>query len=58
MSVVAAVGFGGLFVTTHLASTVDVIWAVLLQRIAAVALLSPLMLARRRLALKGGKSGC
>ncbi|MHB8688334.1 MAG: DMT family transporter [Candidatus Dormibacteria bacterium] len=47
LAAVAAVGFGGLFVTIHLASSADVIWAVLLQRIAAVALLGMFVLVRR-----------
>jgi drug/metabolite transporter (DMT)-like permease len=47
LAVVAAVGFGGLFVTIHLASATDVIWAVALQRVAAVAILGTVVLVLR-----------
>jgi drug/metabolite transporter (DMT)-like permease len=48
LAVVAALGFGTLFITFHLASTADVIWGVVLQRIAVMAILGAFVLVRRR----------
>ncbi len=47
LAAMAAVAFGGLFLTIHLASQTDVVWAVFIQRIAAVVLLGAVVLVRR-----------
>jgi drug/metabolite transporter (DMT)-like permease len=50
LALLAALGFGGFFVLLHEASTGDVLWAAVVQRLTGVCLLLGLALARRSLA--------
>lgn len=58
LAVLAALGFGGFFVAMDAASDADVFWAILLNRITGVSLLTALVLAvRPRLAMTSADAG-